>query len=251
MCMVQIELKEDERIDYLKQINCQIIQKKTGFSFGIDAVLLADYVLKNQKKSGNLFDLCSGNGIIPLLLSFTDKVESIKAIEIQLPIADMAQRSIELNNLQEKIQMINGDVKDIPSQFAKHSFDIVTCNPPYMINEHGKQNPADYKAIARHEILCNLEDVIKAADYLLKPKASFYMIHRPFRLSEIFVTLTKYNLEPKKMRLVCPHAGEEANMVLIQAIKGANSRITVEKDLIVRNSDGSYTSEIDNIYQRL
>ncbi|MCR4742583.1 MAG: tRNA1(Val) (adenine(37)-N6)-methyltransferase [Treponema sp.] len=247
--MNQIELKDDERIDLLKQIDCKIIQKKSGFSFGIDAVLLADYVIKNQKKSGNLFDLCSGNGIIPLLLSDNDKIKSIKAIEIQSTIADMAQRSIELNNLQEKIQLIEGDIKNIPQKFTKHSFDIVTCNPPYMINEHGKQNPGDYKAIARHEILCNMEDVVKAADYLLKPLGSFYMIHRPFRLSEIFVTLTKYKLEPKKMRLVCPHPGEEANMLLIQAIKGANSRITVEKDLVVRNADGTYTEEINNIYQ--
>ncbi len=246
---MEIQLKENEHIDILKQNQRRIIQRRDGFCFGIDAVLLADYA-KNGIKNGNkVCDLCTGTGIIPLLLESSTKASQISALEIQDDSFDMAFRSVQLNELESKIQILQGDLKTVQNYFPKHSFDVVTCNPPYMINEHGFQNPGDYKAIARHEILCTLDDVVKAADYLLKPQGSFYMIHRPFRLSEIFVTMTKYKIEPKKMRLVHPHENEEPNMVLIHGVKGGRSRITVEKPLTVRHHNGEYTEEILEIYK--
>lgn len=247
---MEVLLKENEQLDVLKQNQYQIIQRKDGFCFGIDAVLLADYAGYGIKANKKVCDLCTGTGIIPLLLESQTKAAQLFGVEIQDISADMAERSVKLNNLQKKIKIVKGDLKDISSYFTKHSMDVVTCNPPYMVYEHGKQNPSDYKAIARHEVLCSLEDVIKAADYLLKPEGSFFMIHRPFRLSEIFVTLTKYGLEPKKMRLIHPHEGEEPNMVLVQAVKGGRPRITVEKPLVVRKSNGEYTEEIVEIYEK-
>lgn len=245
---MEVQLKEEEHVDILKQNQYRIIQRKDGFCFGIDAVLLADYAKSGIKRNFKVCDLCTGTGIIPLLLESSTEAQGFAGLEIQDESFDMASRSVTLNDLDEKIKIIQGDVKDIRILFSKHSFDVVTCNPPYMIYEHGKQNPNDYKAIARHEVLCTLEDVVRAADYLLKPQGSFYMIHRPFRLSEIFVTLSKYGLEPKKMRLVHPHDGEEPNMVLIQAVKGGRPRITVEKPLVVRQINGDYTREIKAIY---
>lgn len=247
--LMDVQLKNNEHIDILKQNQYKIIQRKDGFCFGIDAVLLSDYAKSGIKRDNKVCDLCTGTGIIPLLLESSTKASLISAVEIQDDSFDMAQRSIQLNELQSKIQIVQGDLKNIQNYFPKHSYDVVTCNPPYMINEHGIQNPGDYKAIARHEILCTLEDVVKAADYLLKPQGGFFMIHRPFRLSEIFVTMTKYGLEPKKMRLIYPHENEEPNMVLVQGVKGGRPRITVEKPLVVRHHNGEYTEEILEIYK--
>lgn len=247
--LVQI-MDNDFRLDELSQWGIKILQSPKKFCFGIDAVLLADYAKNSIRKNQKIFDLGTGTGIIPLLMCASNKDADYTAIEIQEESALMAQKSVELNNLQDKIKIIQGDIKDIPLKFPANCAKIVTSNPPYMINEHGKQNPSDCKAIARHEVLCNLEDVVKAASHLLASEGHFFMIHRPFRLSEIFVILTKYKLEPKRMRLVLPHADEEPNLVLIEAVKGARPRITVEKPLIVRNSDGSYTEEIDLIYGR-
>lgn len=237
------------RTDILKQCGYKILQQQKNFCFGIDAVLLADYAKSSIKKNHLVTDLGTGTGIIPLLLEASTNAKHISALEIQSESAQMAAKSVELNNLQDKIKIICGDIKSVQQYFPKGQMDVVTCNPPYMINEHGKQNPGDSKAIARHEVLCNLEDVIKAADYLLKPQGHFFMIHRPFRLSEIFVTLSKYKLEPKRMQLIQPHYDEEPNMVLIDAVKGARSRIAVEKPLIVRKQDGTYTEEIEEKYK--
>ena len=238
-----------EQIDQLLN-GYKIIQDPQRFQFGIDAVLLADFALAGTGFKDSVIDLGTGTGIIPLLMQGQRKACSFTGLEIQSGSAEMAARSVELNCLQERIRIVEGDVKKVSELFPKHSFNAVTSNPPYMINEHGHQNPGDAKAIARHEVLCTLEDVVAAADYLLLPHGKFFMIHRPFRLSEIFVILTKYKLEPKRMRLVLPHADEEPNLVLIEAVKGARPRITVEKPLIVRNSNGSYTEEIDLIYGR-
>lgn len=240
----------DFRLDEISQWGIKIYQSPKKFCFGIDAVLLADYAKDSIRKDQNIFDLGTGTGIIPLLMCAFNGDANYTAIEIQEESALMAEKSVEMNKFQDKIKIVTGDVKDVPSMFPSNCAKIVTSNPPYMINEHGKQNPSDYKAIARHEVLCDLDDVVKAASHLLASEGHFFMIHRPFRLSEIFVTLTRYKLEPKRMRLVYPHADEEPNLVLIEAVKGARSRITVEKPLIVRNSDGSYTDEINLIYGR-
>ena len=162
--------------------------------------------------------------------------------------ADMAGRSVALNGLEEKINIVTGDIKGADKLFHAASFDVITCNPPYMIGAHGLKNPEDAKAIARHEILCTLEDVISQAAKLLVPGGRFFLVHRPFRLAEIIVTLTKYRLEPKRMRLVYPFADKDPNMVLLEAVRGGRPRMTVEKPLIVYSEPGVYMPEIYEVY---
>lgn len=225
----------------------KIIQSKETFMFGIDAILLADFAKSQLHKTDSCIDLCSGNGIIPLLL--TDQVHNISALEIQTEIAAMAKKSVELNQLENRITVVNGDLKKVQEFFPKHSFNCVTCNPPYMINEHGQKNNLDAKTIARHEVLCNLEDVIAAADYLLHSHGKLFMIHRPFRLPEIFFAMKNHGLEPKRMRLVQPFENTEPNLVLIEARKNANPRLKIETPLIVRERTGEYTEEVKKIYE--
>lgn len=238
-----------EQIDQLLN-GYKIIQDPQRFQFGIDAVLLADFALKGTGYKDSVIDLGTGTGIIPLLMQGQRKDCSFTGLEIQSGSAEMAARSVELNCLQEKIRIVEGDVKMVSELFSKHSFNAVTSNPPYMINEHGYQNPGDAKAIARHEVLCTLEDVVAAADYLLLPHGKFFMIHRPFRLPEIFAALKNHNMEPKRMRLVHPFADKEPNMVLIEARKNAKPRLEIESPLVVRNADGEYTDEINRIYTK-
>ena len=228
--------------------------------FGIDAVLLAHFAHDKIKKSESVIDLCTGTAIVPLLLekcvpdSSRGSVQ-FSALELQKKYAELANRSVELNGLSDKIKVIEGDVKNIESLFAKHSFNIVTCNPPYMNCEQGKVNPCDEKAIARHEIFCTLDDVVKAADFLLHTHGKFFMIHKAERLPEIFVTLKKYSLEPKVMQLVQPYKDENANLVLIEARKNAKKGLLVLPPLVVRQSEGEqkgeYTSAINEIYKRM
>ena len=236
-----------EQIDTLKN-GYKIIQNSESFQFGIDAVLLADYAGSGVKKSSSIIDLGTGTGIIPLLMAAKLKDSVFTGLEVQKESAEMAQRSVELNSLENQIKIVNGDLKNVEDLFPKHSFNIVTSNPPYMIEEHGRQNNLDAKTIARHEVLCSLEDVVSAADYLLATHGSFFMIHRPFRLPEIFEALNKHNLEPKRMRLVFPFADKEPNMVMIEARKNAKRRLTIEPPLVVRYDSGEYTSEIQKIY---
>lgn len=240
-------MEEEFQTDILLNGN-QIIQSKNTFMYGIDAVLLADFVRTQIHKTDSYIDICSGNGIIPLLLS--DVVEKITALEIQTEIAEMAKKSMELNNLENRISVINGDLKKVEGFFSKHSFNCVSCNPPYMINQHGRQNILDAKTIARHEVLCNLEDVISAADYLLHSHGKFFMVHRPFRLPEIFFAMKNHGLEPKRMRLIQPFENTEPNLVLIEARKDANPSLEIEESLIVREKNGAYTEEIKKIYQK-
>ena len=169
-------------------------------------------------------------------------------LEIQEDSADMAWRSVRLNGLETKISIVTGDIKEAGSLFDAASFDVITCNPPYMTAQHGLTNPEDAKAIARHEILCTLEDVIEQTAKLLKPGGNFYMVHRPFRLAEIMVLLRAYRLEPKRMQLVYPFVDKEPNMVLIEANRGGKPRMTVEKPLIVYREPGVYMEEIYEIY---
>ena len=237
-----------EQIDQLLN-GYKIIQDPQRFQFGIDAVLLADFALAGTGFKDSAIDLGTGTGIIPLLMQSARKDGTFTGLEIQKGSAEMAARSVELNCLQEKIRIVEGDVKKVSELFTKHSFNVVTSNPPYMINEHGHQNPGDAKAIARHEVLCTLEDIVAAADYLLLPHGKFFMIHRPFRLPEIFFALQKHNLEPKRMRLVHPFSDKEPNMVLIEARKNAKPRLEIESPLVVRNADGEYTNEINEIYR--
>ena len=243
---MKVELKAGERIDELQRNGYQISQNENGFCFGMDAVLLSGFA--KVKKGENALDLGTGTGIIPILLEAKTEGRHFTGLEIQETSADMAQRSVCLNDLNEKVEIVRGDIKEAVDLFGKASFDVVTSNPPYMTGQHGLVNPDMPKAIARHEILCTLEDVIGQASALLKENGRFYMVHRPFRLSEIMVTMSRYRLEPKRMKLVYPFVDKEPNMVLIEGLKGGRPRVTVEKPLIVYEKPGVYTSEIYDIY---
>lgn len=241
-----IKLNEGERIDDLGRCGYKIIQDSNKFCFGIDAVLLSDFAM--VKPNEKVVDLCSGNGIIPILLEAKTQGEKFLGIEIQEESALLATRSISANGQDDKVSVIKGDIKNITDYVERDSVNVVTCNPPYMLESHGIKNPTSPKALARHEVACNLDDVVKAAASILKANGRFYMVHRPFRLVEIFETLTKYKLEPKRMRLVHPYADHEPNMVLIEAYLGAKRRITIEKPLVVYESENKYTQEIFDIY---
>ncbi len=212
----------------------------------MDAVLLSGFA--NVKSKERVLDLGTGTGIIPLLLEAKTKGEHFTGLEIQPESADMARRSVELNHLELKIDIVTGDIKDASKYFGASSFDVITTNPPYMIGNHGLQNLQDAKTIARHEILCTLEDILRESAKILRPKGRFYMVHRPFRLSEILCLMTKYGIEPKRMKLVHPFIDREPNMVLIEGLRNGKPRLTVEKPLIVYQSDGKYTNEIYEVY---
>ena len=228
----------------------KILQDSERFQFGIDAVLLADYASKSLKEKESVIDLGTGTGIIPLLMVNKCKTAAFTGLEVQKESADMAARSVTMNELEGQIQIVHGDLKEAGSLFPRHSFNVVTCNPPYMIDAHGRNNEQDALTIARHEVLCTLEDVVTAADYLLASHGSFFMIHRPFRLPEIFSSLEKHKMEMKRMRLIYPFEDKEPNMVLIEARKNAKRRLTIEPPLIVRNDDGEYTVEVQDIYNK-
>ena len=239
-------LRDGERLDDLQCDELQIIQNPRYFCFGMDAVLLSSFA--KAPRGGKVVDLCTGNGIIPLLLSAKTEVLSIYGIEIQEEIADMARRSVDFNGLNERINIVNGNIKEALQLTGGASFDVVTVNPPYMIRNHGKANDEGPKAIARHEIHCTLEDVTEVGAKLLKEKGHFYMVHRPFRLAEIMCSMKEVRLEPKRMRMVYPYVDDEPNMVLIEGVKGANPGMVVEKPLIVYKEVNVYTEELLKMY---
>lgn len=241
-----------EKIDDLQRSGLKIIQDPERFCFGMDAVLLTGFIqegIGSRSMAGeNLLDLGTGTGIIPLLMSAKSDVNILTGLEIQRDSAEMAARSVRLNRLESRVRIIQGDIKEADALFAPASFGVVTCNPPYMIGGHGLQNPDSPKAIARHEVLCDFEDVARAAERLLKPGGHFYLVHRPFRLAEIMTTLRDHKLEPKRMRLVYPYVDREPNMVLLDCVRGGRPRLSVEKPLIVYKSPGVYTDEIYEVY---
>lgn len=241
-----IKLYPGERLDELHRNGYKIIQNTKKFCFGMDAVLLSGFV--RVKEQETVLDIGTGTGIIPILLAAKTKGRHFTGLEIQEESADMAMRSVQYNGLDERISIVQGDIREAGNLFAPASFDVITSNPPYMTGNHGLINPDPAKAIARHEICCTLEDVVSQTARLLRPGGRFYMVHRPFRLAEIFCTLVKYRLEPKIMRLVYPFVDKEPNMVLIQALKGGNSRLTCEPPLIVYEKPGVYMPEIYDIY---
>lgn len=240
------KLKAGERLDDLQRNGYQIIQKEQGFCFGMDAVLLSGFA--KVKPGEKAIDLGTGTGIIPILLEAKNDGKHYTGLEIQEEMADMARRSVALNRLEEKIDIATGDIKEASRLFGAASFDVVTSNPPYMNDAHGLKNPDLPKAIARHEVLCTLEDVVREAAKLLRPGGRFYLVHRPHRLIEIVSALTKYRLEPKRMKMVHPFVDKQANMVLIEAVRGGRSMIQVEAPVIVYKEPGVYTDEIYDIY---
>ena len=241
-----VELKERERVDDLQRNGYRIIQRTDGFCFGMDAVLLSGFAM--VKKGERALDLGTGTGIIPILLEAKTEGEHFSALEIQREVADMARRSVSLNGLEEKIQIVEGDIREASQIFGTASFDVVTSNPPYMNDAHGLKNPDLPKAIARHEVLCTLDDVVREASRVLKAGGRFYMVHRPHRLAEIITVLRGYKLEPKRMKMVHPFADRDANMVLIEAVRGGGVFLKMEAPVIVFKEPGVYADEIRDVY---
>ena len=226
---------EKERIDNLGINGYQIIQKEQGFCFGMDAVLLSDFA--QVKNGGRVLDLGTGTGILPILMEAKSNAAHLTGLEIQSEMAEMAARSVKLNHLEDKIEIVEGDIKEASAIFSHDSFDTITSNPPYMIGQHGLKNPSETKAIARHEILCTFADITAAAKKLLKNKGKLFLCQ-----------LSKDGLEPKRIRFVHPYIDKEPNIFLLEAVKGGKSRMTVEPPLIVYEKEGKYTEEIYKIY---
>jgi len=243
---MDILLNEGEKIEDLQCNGLKIIQNKKWFCFGMDAVLLTNYCdIKNNSK---IVDLGTGTGIIPILLSGKKNYAKAYAVEIQEEVAEMARRSVELNNLQDKIEILNIDLNDAGKHLEPNSFDAVISNPPYKLSNSGIVNPTDKKAISRHEIKCSLEDVIRTAAMLLKQYGRFYMVHRPDRLADIIWLLRKYRLEPKQIRFVHPRSAEKPNMVLIRASKNGNPELKFDPPLYIYDNEDRYTKDVYEIY---
>lgn len=239
------ELCDGESLDDL-QNGYFIIQSEKGFRYGMDAVLLAGYA--SVRPGEKVLDMGTGTGILPILLAAKTPGESFTGLEIQEKSACMARRSVAYNGLQDRIRIVTGDIKEAAAVFGPASFDVVVSNPPYMTGNHGLLNAEQSRAIARHEVLCTLEDLVRETARVLTSRGRFYLVHRPFRLAEIISVLKAYHLEPKRMRLVYPYVDKEPNMVLLEACRGGNPRIQVEKPLIVYEKPGVYTDEIREIY---
>lgn len=241
-------VNNDENIDDLQLKGLYLIQKRDGFKFGIDAVLLSDFA--QVKKKHRVMDLCTGTGIVPFLVYGKYEPQSVFGLEIQRDMVEMAERSVKLNSLEGKVQFINGDLKDIDSLKRLDRFDVVTVNPPYKLNNSGILNPLDKLAIARHEVLCNLEDVIAASRVLLKDNGRMFMVHRPERLADIFTLMRKYKIEPKRVKMVHPKMGKAPNIVLVEGQRDGGAYLKWEAPLYVYDENGEYTKEIDEIYGR-
>ena len=246
---MDVELKENERIDDLEFKGLKIIQNEKGFCFGMDSVLLSDFA-KNIKNNSTVLDLGTGTGIIPILLCGKTNLRKVVGIEIQKDVANMAKRSSQLNNLQDRFEVVNTNIIDLKNIYEKQSFDVIVTNPPYKKENTGIINENEAKLISRHEITANLEDFISISKDLLKDKGEFYMVHRPERLVDILSLMRKYKIEPKILKFVSPNKNKEPNLILIKGIKNANSFLKVEKTLYVYNEDGKYTNEILKIYNK-
>lgn len=242
-----MKLLENERIDDLELNNLKVIQNTKGFCFGIDSILLSDYA-KNLKVGSKVIDIGTGTGIIGILLCEKSKLSHITGVEIQKEVADMAQRSIELNNLQEKFNVLNINIKDVFEFIDPNTIDCIVTNPPYMKLNSGAQNIEEKKLISRHEIECNLEDIIKISYRLLKNKGEFYMVHRMDRLVDILYLLRNYKLEPKQIRFVSSKQNTSPNLVLIRCVKDGGKALKIDSPLIIYNDNGTYTDEILKIY---
>lgn len=246
--MKQVEVKPYERVDDLHRNGYMIIQDPERFCFGVDAVLLTGFV--QVKKGETVLDLGTGTGVIPILLEAKTQGEHFIGLEIQSESVEMARRSVQMNELESKIEIHEGDIKKLENLYKLSSFDVITTNPPYMNEGGGLINDYSPKAIARHELLCNLEDVIYGASRLLRPMGRFYMIHRPHRLIDIITLLRKYKLEPKRLRFIHSRVEKEPTMVLVEAVRGGKPMLKVEPPLVIYKENGEYTDEIIKIYYK-
>jgi tRNA1(Val) A37 N6-methylase TrmN6 len=240
-----ISLQPSERIDDLLTHDLKIIQSDEVFSFSMDAVLLARF--SSIPKQGRILDLCTGNGVVPMLLSTRTKA-SIEGIEIQPRLYDMARRSVEINGLDERICIVQGDLREYYKEVGYEVYDAITVNPPYMRMQTGDHKLNDHQAMARHEIGCTLEEVVVACKRLIRTGGKVTMVHRPSRLGEIITIMREHRLEPKRIRFVHPRANLEANMVLIEAMRDGKPDLRLLPPLIVYNENNEYCDELMQIY---
>lgn len=247
--MENIKLYKNERIDDLQYKGLKIIQNKEGFCFGIDSVLLSDFA-KSIKPNSTVLDIGTGTGIIGLLLCRKTELLKIYGVEIQKDVAEMAKRSVRLNQLEGKFEIINCNVKDILDFLPAHSIDCIVTNPPYKKANTGIKSEDEKQLISRHEVKCTLEDVIEKSSNLLKDKGEFFMVHRAERMVDIMCALREYRLEPKNIRFVHSKQREKPNLILVKAIKHANPFLKIDKPLIIYDEEGNYTEEINQIYGR-
>jgi tRNA1(Val) A37 N6-methylase TrmN6 len=242
-----VKIEQDERIDYLPNEKLKIIQSPDVFSFSMDAILLAKFCYVPIQK-GKIIDLCTGNGVIPLILSERSKADII-GVEIQERLYKMAFRSAQLNGRHEQLNYIHADIKDIDKTLTRGSFDVVTCNPPYFKNVTEKDwNENHHFAIARHEIYCTLDDVIRISSELVKQKGKVAIVHRPDRLIDIIMIMRKYHIEPKRLQFIHPKKEKEANILLIEGIKNGNPGIKILQPLFVYDNDNTYTKQFSDVY---
>lgn len=246
---MDLNINIDESIDDLQLNGLRLIQKKSGFRFGVDAVLLSDFA--NVKKKHRVLDLCTGTGIVPFLIYGKYSPKEVWGVEIQEEMVEMANRSSQLNNTVDIVKFKCADLKDKGLVSELGRFDIVTVNPPYKLNNAGILNPNDKLAIARHEILCNLEDVIVSARKLLADNGRMFIVHRPERLADIFGLMRKYNIEPKRVKMIHPSAKKAPNIVLVEGQRDGGAFLKWEEPLYVYDENGNYTEEIDKIYGRI
>lgn len=240
-------LREGERLDDLERNGLKLIQNPSWFCFGMDAVLLTAFT--RVREGDRCLDLCTGNGVIPILLSGRTAGAHFDGIELQEDIADMAGRSVGYNRIEESVCIRQGDIREVASIYGAATMDVVTCNPPYLKEEGGRVNPADHKAIARHEICATLKDVLEAARLLLVSGGHFYMVHRPFRLAEIMEEMIRARIEPKRLRMVYPYVDREPTMILVEGVRGGRSGMVVEKPLVIYEREGVYTEEVRALYE--
>lgn len=245
---MEITLKKNETVADLQRKGYKIIQSSDGFCFGMDAVLLSGIVEADNGET--VVDLGTGTGILPILIEAKTNASKLYGLEIQKDSVDMARRSVEMNDLESKIEIVEGDIKEASAILGKAMADIVVTNPPYMEKGTGLSNPESAKAIARHEVFCTLEDVIREAAALLKPKGKFYMINRPRRLADSIELMKKYKVEPKSIRMIYPFVDKEANLFLIEGARGMKPMLKVKEPLIVYEDENKYTEEVLDIYGR-
>lgn len=243
----KLEKQHLERIDDLKRAGLRIYQNPAFFCFAVDSVLLSWFA--KTRPGDKVVDLGTGNGVIPLLLyGRNSKVTKIYGIEIQEKLWELAVKSVALNNLQDKIEIILGDLKEAPAVLGS-GFDVVTANPPYRKKGDGRLNPIPEVAIARHELLTTLEEVVATASKLLKPRGSFYLVQLPERLSEIFVLFFNYGLNPEILLPVQPKPEEKANLILIKAVKGSRKKLELEAPLWIYEKNGEYAEKVRRIFE--
>lgn len=246
---MEVNIGKDESIDDLQLNGLQLIQKEQGFRFGVDAVLLSHFA--NVKKKHRVIDLCTGTGIVSFLVYGKYKPQEVIGLEIQDDMVEMANRSSKLNDTSDIVKFVQGDLKDKALLDSLGRFDVVTVNPPYKLNNAGILNPNDKLAIARHEIMCNLEDVIVSARRLLKDNGRMFIVHRPERLADIFGLMRKYKIEPKRVRLVQPNTKKAPNIVLVEGQRYGGAFLKWEETLYVYDDNGNYSEEINRIYGRM